>query len=216
MSLDSSTRSATNSSRPATPPARRKNPVRIAIAVSVTSVGALIIGYAFLSLSDTVGVVVANQTIERGTTLTSDDLTVANVKLDPSISVVPQSDLDDLLGQAAAVEIVEGSLLSPAEVTTDPIPGIGETLVNLALQPGQFPPLYGGAPVRVVSTASNNDEPPTEAPRFIEATVVDSSPTEDGLMLINVLVPSDQAGLLATRAATGRIAIVLDPEVRSS
>ena len=214
MSPNTKTQTEKDSRHPAAPPARRKNPVRIAVAVSITSVGALIVGYAFMSLSDTVGVVVANQTIERGTTITSDDLMVSNVKLDPSIATVPASDLDDLLGQSAAVEIVEGSLLSPAEVTADAIPGIGETLVNLALQPGHFPPLYGGAPVRVVNTAANNDEPPTEAPRFIEATVVDSSPTEDGLMIVNVLVPSDQAGLLATRAATGRIAIVLDPEVR--
>ena len=214
MSLDTGTRSATTGGRPVAPPARRKSPVRIAIAVSVTSVGALLIGYAFLSISDTTGVVVAHQTIERGTTITSDDLTVANVKLDPSIAIVPANEMDELLGQTSAVEIVEGSLLSPAEVTTDAVPGLGETLVNLALQPGQFPPLYGGAPIRVVSTASNNDEPPTESPRYIEATVVDSSPTEDGLTIVNVVVPSDQAGLLATRAATGRIAIVLDPEAR--
>lgn len=214
MSLDTKSRAEADSGRLASPPARRKNPVRITIAVAVTALGALIVGYAFLTISDTVGVVVANQTIERGTTITSDDLLVGSIKADPSIATVPASDLQDLLGQVAAVEIVEGSLVSPAEVTSDPIPGIGETLVNLALQPGQFPPLYGGAPVRVVSTASNNDEPPTEAPRFIEAVVVDSTPTEDGLMIVNVVVSSDQAGLLATRAATGRIAVVLDPEVQ--
>lgn len=214
MSLDTSSRAEQDSGRSVAPPTHRRNPVRITIAIAITAVGALIVGYAFLSLSDTVGVVVAGQTIERGTTITSDDLTVANIQMDPSIATIPASDLEDLLGQSAAVEIVEGSLVSPAEVTGDPIPAPGETLVNLSLQPGQFPPLYGGAPIRVVSTASNNDEPPTEAPRFIEATVVDASTAEDGLMFVNVLVPSDQAGLLATRAATGRIAVVLDPEVQ--
>jgi hypothetical protein len=214
MPLATRSRPETNQERRAAPPVRRRNPVRIAIAMSVTAVGALLIGYAFMSLSDSVGVVVANQTIERGTTITSDDLAVAKVSLDPSISVIPADELAGLLGQSAAVEIVEGSLLSAAEITAEPIPGVGEALVNLALQPGQYPPLHGGAPIRVVSTASRSDDPPVEAPRFIEATVVDSSPTDDGLMIVNVLVPSDQAGLLATRAATGRIAVVLDPAVR--
>jgi hypothetical protein len=215
MSIDTRARTEITDGQLAPPPASKKSPARIAIAVAVTALGAIIVAVAFLSVSDTNGVVVANQTIPRGQLITAEDLRVANVNVDPTVSTINSSEIDDLVGQTAAVEIVEGALVGTTTVTPDAVPAPGRTMVGLTLQQHQMisEPLYGGARVRIVSTASNNDEPPTTAPREIAATVYSVTVADDGLATVNVIVPTDKSGLLASQAATGRIAVILDAAV---
>jgi hypothetical protein len=66
--------------------------------------------------------------------------------------------------------------------------------------------------VRVVETPATGGEPPSTAPLTISATVVGTEPSKIGdQTIVDVEVASGDAAGLAARAATGRVAIVIDP-----
>ena len=68
----------------------------------------------------------------------------------------------------------------------------------------------GSAWVRIV-TPGDNGEAPANAPAFTVAEVVGTYLDETtGNTVVNVLVPYVDAGVLAARAATGNVALVLD------
>ena len=81
------------------------------------------------------------------------------------------------------------------------------------LLPGE--PLQAGDRVRVVATPGDQGEVTSKEPRTIAATVVGVHGGDDtGQMVVDVQVPFDDAAELAARAATGRVALVLDSRER--
>ena len=66
--------------------------------------------------------------------------------------------------------------------------------------------------VRVVSTPAEGEEPSAGAPLTTDAEVV-STEVDDvsGETVVNVLVSYADASVLATRAASGNVALVVDP-----
>jgi hypothetical protein len=81
------------------------------------------------------------------------------------------------------------------------------------LLPGE--PLRAGDQVRVVATPGQQGEVTDGEQRYITATVVGVYPDADsGQTVVSVQVPYDQAAELAARAATGKVAIVLDSRER--
>ena len=96
-------------------------------------------------------------------------------------------------------------------------PATGESIVGVALATGKLPaePLRAGDRVRLVQTpADQADVPATQV--TIDA-LVQNVPvmSEDGqTVVIDLLVPSSRAAEVAARAATGRVALVLDSRER--
>jgi hypothetical protein len=76
--------------------------------------------------------------------------------------------------------------------------------------------LRPGDRVRVVATPGDGgDLAGGKAPRSIPATVVGLFPDDEkGLTVVSVQVPFGQAAEVAARAATGKVAIVLDSRER--
>jgi len=69
--------------------------------------------------------------------------------------------------------------------------------------------------VRVVATPGQQGEVTDEEQRSITATVVGVYPADDsGQTVVSVQVPYDRAAELAARAATGKVAVVLDSRER--
>lgn len=67
--------------------------------------------------------------------------------------------------------------------------------------------------VRIVTTPAEGEEPTSGAPTTISAEVVGMKIDEvSGETVVNVLVPYADASTLATRAASGNVAIVVDPQ----
>jgi hypothetical protein len=65
--------------------------------------------------------------------------------------------------------------------------------------------------VRIVLTPGQNGAAPAGTPQFSTAEVVDTRTDEStGNTVVDVLVPYADATLLAARAATGDVALVLD------
>ena len=161
-------------------------------------------------------VVAVRAGVDRGELITAEDLMVVRVSVDPAVQVVPSSQLQSLVGQRAASDLSAGTLLSPAQVQPDVLPRTGESVVGLALAVGQLPaePLRAGDRVRLVQTPAEQAEV-TTTPVTIDAAVQSVTNSADGqLVVVDVVVPSAKAAEVAARAATGRVAVVLDSRER--
>ncbi len=194
----------------------RRRPLMVLVSVGLVLVGAVLgVGVWMLS-SSSVEVVAARTSIERGATITAEDLVVTRVTVDETVPVIRSDQLSGLVGQRAASDIASGTLLSPAEVTDVLPPGTGDSVVGVALGMGQLPaePLRAGDRVRLVQTpAAQGEVPATQV--TIDAVVQSVTVAADGqTTVVDLLVPSSRAAEVAARAATGEVALVLDSRER--
>ena len=196
---------------------RRRRRWVLALCAALVAAGGLGTAFAFTSVNDTQEVLVVSNDIKRGETIEAGDLAVVRVSVDPALTPVPGSQKAELEGSRAAVDLWAGTLLSAQAVTDNLVPGEGESLVGISLTPAQMPsePLYGGDVVRIVTTPGDQGEITDREPVTIEATVVGVNRVEEtGETVVDVAVPEAEAAELAARAATGRVALVLDARER--
>lgn len=196
---------------------RRRRPWIFALCAALVAAGALGSAFAFTFVNDTQDVLVVSRDIKRGETIEAGHLAVVRVGVDPALTPVPASQRAELEGIRAAVDLWAGSLLTEQSVTDQLVPREGESLVGISLTPAQMPsePLFGGDAVRIVTTPGDQGEITDEEPVTIEATVVGVNRVEEtGETVVDVSVPEREAADLAARAATGRVALVLDARER--
>ncbi|MER6971184.1 SAF domain-containing protein [Nocardioides sp. NPDC000445] len=197
------------------PPVKiRRRPGHIVATIVATLVGAAIASWAWLGTTTSEEAVVASSTIHRGEVITADDLATTRVSRDATVAVVPGSDLNDLIGKRAALDIAEGGLLTPTATTEEAWPPSGRSLVGIPLTFGRAPKVdfETGDLVRVVSTPAEGEEPASGAPLTTDAEVVGMEIDDvSGETVVNVLVSYADASVLATRAASGDVAVVVDP-----
>jgi len=167
--------------------------------------------------TSSVEVVVAKSTVPRGAVIAPGDVAIARVSLDPTVDSIPASQLSTVVGKRAALDIAAGGLLTRADIASETVPAKGETVVGLSLGNGMLPaiPLEAGDQVRVVQTPGAQGQVGDAPPVTISATVVAVTRSSDGqTTLVDLLVSADAAPDLAARAATGKVAVVLDSRER--
>jgi hypothetical protein len=185
--------------------------------VVVTALGCLLGAWAWSSTTTTEEVLAARGTIHRGEVIKADDIQRIRLSGDPALQPVPASAYDAVVGQRATLDIAAGGLLTTESTSGSPLPPPGQSIVGISLTPAQVPalPMYGGDTVRIILTPGESGEVSSSAPQFTIAEVVDTAFDETtGNTVVNVLVPYTDAGLLAARASTGRIALVLDSQAQ--
>lgn len=201
----------------APPPKLRRRPSLVAGAVIAICLGALLGGWAWSTTTNTHEVLAARTDIDRGAVIEPDDLVRVRLNSDPALKPVAASSLDAVVGQRAAVDIAEGSLLTPSTYVEAFLPSNDMSVVGVALTPAQAPgmDLRAGDRVRVVATPAEGSDAPAGAPPFSEAEVVGVRLSDaTGELIVDLLVPHAEAAQLASRVATGNVAIVLDSRER--
>jgi hypothetical protein len=196
------------------PPKIRRRPVHIVAAVAAIFIGAAIAAWGWTAATTSEAVVAARTTIPRGAVIAADDLITTQISGDNALKVVPGDDIDELVGKRAALDIAAGGLLTPEMATDDNMPPAGQSIVGISLTPAQVPAITprSGDKVRLVATTGEGGETSSAAPLTTSAEVIDSSTDEvSGNTVVNVLVPYADAAVLADRASTGNIALVVDP-----
>lgn len=191
----------------------------IALGAALIALSGLAAYWLFTATADTVPVVAVAADVSRGETIDREDVTTVDAAENTAVETVPAENLEQLVGSRAAADLLTGSLLNPAAVSDAISPAVGESLVGVALLPNQLPAeaLVPGDPVRVVDTPNPGDPPPDDSPGSVAATVLSvSGVTDTGHTVVDVLLDADQAGDLAARVATGRVALVLDSRERES
>ncbi|MCZ4278542.1 SAF domain-containing protein [Rhodococcoides yunnanense] len=178
-----------------------------------------IVGAVFLvnAMRATSTILVLARDVPQGETITTDDLKTAEVNSDATIATVPATDKASVVGQSAAVPLLSGSALNPSSVTNAVIPSGDNTLVGITVAIGKLPaePLLAGDNVRIVDTPRDQDDSPVQGPVTANAQVVAVKEIpETGQTTVDVLVKNGEASWIAARAATNRVAIVLDSRER--
>lgn len=198
----------------AAPIKQRRRPALIGLGVALIALGGVGAAYLATSVSDTQEVIAIAETIPRGTVITAEHLTTANITSDPSVDPVSSDEADAVIGQYARWDLVAGSLLTDESFTSESAPTAGESLVGVAVTSAQLPAveLQSGDRIRIVNAPKAQDNPPKSTPDSILATVVSTKQDpETGMTVVDVVVPENQAADLAARVATQRIQIVLLP-----
>ncbi|MFD4323632.1 SAF domain-containing protein [Nocardioides sp. NPDC058538] len=197
------------------PPVKiRRRPGHIVATIAATLVGAAIASWAWLGTTSSEEVVVARTTIHQGDLIAADDLATTRISRDSAVRVVPSASLHGLIGKRAALDIATGGLLTPASTTQEDWPPSGRSLVGVPMTFGKAPGIEfeNGDLVRIVSTPAEGEEPASGAPLTTDAEVVGTQVDEvSGETVVNVLVPYADASTLAARAASGDVALVVDP-----
>ncbi|WP_298462063.1 SAF domain-containing protein [uncultured Cellulomonas sp.] len=185
----------------------------VGLGVALIALGSLAAVLVVGRLSNSVDAVALTREVPRGTVITAQDLTIVDLPSTASaLQPVPAAQIDEVIGQYAATDLFPGALLTPQATTTALTPPSGQSVVGVALTAAQRPTidLRAGDRVRIVETPITQGDPPAQTPPTLPATVVAVSPTDADTVIVNVAVGTQDAADLAARAATGRVALILD------
>ncbi len=211
-------RSATAELRPAAvvPPRGRRRPGLLVAGLAMVALGALAAIWLVSASGHRVQVVMLARDVAYGSVLRADDLTTTAVAVDPAVAIVPADEADELVGQTATANLTAGSLLSRSDVAAAGVLGSDEVLVPLPLPADRVPAggLSAGDRLLVVDAPPVGADPLPGAPSSFAAKVVRVGPADvNGTVVVDVAASSGDGPALATRAATGRFAIVVLPAV---
>jgi hypothetical protein len=195
---------------------RRRRPAMIALAVVLIGAGILGGAALFRSVNHQVEVLVVKSPVAAGSIVAAADLTTASVAAGPGIKLIPARQEGQVVGLVAATDLQPGSLLASSDLTTTLPPDAGQVLVPIAVKPSVLPAsgLAPGDHVTVVwapSGSGGGTAATTFQPRNFNAVVeaVTRAPDQDGLDVVDLLVPSPSGPTLAKEAATGSIALTV-------
>ena len=213
-SADLEAEKASITAPPASPRLRRR-PLLVVVAVALVAMGAMAGVWLWSAASTSVEVVVVRADVQRGAIIAATALGRVRVTVDPSVRTVPGDEMASMVGRSAAVDLSAGTLLTPDQVTDLVQPSTGMSMVGIPVAPGLMPSeqLRAGDVVRLVQTPGPSGVVSSKAPVTITATVVRVTPGETQTV-VDVLVTQDRAAELAARAATGKVAVVLDSRKR--
>lgn len=192
--------------------ARRHRPVLIGAGLLLVAGCGLGSAWLVHAAKATNAVLVVARPVPVGQVIGDGDLTVARIAADSGLSTVAAGRRRRIVGRVAAVDLLAGQLLNPAAVTTQTPPGPGEQLVGIAVKDTQRPTrLRPHDPVLLVGTppvdADVSDTPPPSIPGTVLRV---GAPDADGTTVVDVLVAATDGPRVAARAATGRIAVVVE------
>ena len=194
---------------------RRRRPAMIALAVVLIGAGILGGAALFRSVNHQVEVLMVATAVPSGSVVTAADLTTTSVAAGPGVRLIPARQERQVIGLVASTDLRPGELLATADLTTSLPPAPGQMMVPIAVKPSVLPAsgLAPGDRVIVVWApgGSSNAAPATFQPRNFNAVVeaVTRVPDQDGLDVVDLLVPSPSGPILAKEAATGSIALTV-------
>lgn len=159
--------------------------------------------------------------VERGQIIELDDLQVVSIESDQPIEVLADTQAAAIIGRVARTDLGAGSLITLSQFSDSSALGLGEGVVGMALDAGQFPSLSlsPGDMVAVVLTPSPGDprafDDNVEATVLVErATVVEVAQVGvQGRLFVSVQVGEDDAARVAAAAATNRVRLIQVSEV---
>jgi hypothetical protein len=163
----------------------------------------------YSTLDDKTEVLQVVRNVRAGEVVTSDDLRVVEVDLDPTVPVVEADQIGLVVDQYARVYITSGSLMVPQLVQPAPLVTAGAGVVAVEIRPSRVPSgLRERSQVMIVVVPENGDEE-----LFVTTgRVVDTGSVADtvsGLRGLSVEVAEADAPLVA--AGNDVRLVVLDP-----
>lgn len=200
---------------PVTPPKivrqRRVRPGLLGLAVLLIALGGLGSAFAVTSVRATGSYLAVARDVSVGAVLSADDLVTVQVAGGQAIKPVPASQLDQVVGLRAAVALVPGSLLTPAQLTNEPMIGPDQQQIALGLRADQVPArqLNPGDKLILVGTPTRNAS--ENAVTRFDATVIDVAADDRSGVIAYLALAARDVPAVVVLAAEDRIAVVLAP-----
>ena len=193
-------------------PSRRSYPL-IGAGLLAALLGALLFA-SFAASSDLRrAVLVVVHPVTAGDVISASD--VAAVKMSPAkgVGFMAAADASTVVGRTAAVALVPGSLLLPAQLGSPTGLTDGQAAVGLLLEPGRYPPgLRSGDHVAVVSAPTGPVPTTGDSLRLGTGVVEDLAPAAGaGGITTRVRVDGTASDRVAAEGAARRVALVLLP-----
>lgn len=194
----------------------RRNPRWIALGVVAICLGGLLSYVIYARVATEASVVAMAATVYRGEVIEASDVTTITVSGDPSVPTIPVDQAGTLVGQRAAYDLVDGSIVAPTAVTQAALPAEKRAVVGMKLAGGRAPAdfLLPGSPIRLVALPAADAQPgatdPYTGKTFVARTVSSTAGPDAGSLFVDVDVPADQAPAIAMLAAQERLTVVRD------
>ncbi|MDN5857815.1 MAG: SAF domain-containing protein [Pseudonocardia sp.] len=203
MTATMATVTAGSTGWPSWMPRRRRSGRLLLLATVLVVLGVLAGVFAYRAAVHRDGVVGVVRQVPEGSVVTAEDVREVRLPPDAGLAGVPWEQLGSVVGGFAAVDLLPGQVVTAASVTFDRVPGRGEAVVGLAVDPGRVPSgdLAPRDPVLIVIEAGA---------AAVRALVVRAGPPGvNGRRDVDVLVPEAVAARLATAAAANQVSVVL-------
>ncbi len=195
---------------------RRRRPAMIALSVALVGAGVLVSAGLYQRANHQVPVVLVTAAVPAGTVITAADVGTTTVAAGPGVQVIPGSQLQQVIGEIAATALRPGTLLAASELTTAQPPARGQVLVPVPVKPFELPAsgLFPGDQVLAIATpgasgGNSNAAPVLTHAVFGQVQKVRNVPDQDGLDVVDLLVPASSGTAVAQQAATGQIALIV-------
>lgn len=193
----------------------RRRPWLLGLGALLAALGSLTVVWLVGAAGQRQEVLAVRAEVAYGEVLSSDDLTIARVSVDPGISVLPGADRDAVVGQVATTRLVPGMLLNAGMVEPDGEPGPGRVLVPIAVVSERMPAGGLRAGDRILAVESGTAGPDGGAAVLAaptEATVVRVGPADiNGVTVVDVTTAAAAGPRLAVAAANGNVALIVEP-----
>ena len=198
---------------------RRRRPAMIALAVALICAGVLGGAALYKNVNHQVPVLVVSRSVPAGSIVTGADLGTVTVAAGPGLKFVPAAQEHQVTGLVAATTLEPGSLLTATDLTTSLPPASGQVLVPVSVKPSQLPvsPLSSGDQVLVVptpgsgGTSNGGSAVPAGLNKSVAGVVEAVSPGagQNGLAVVDLLVPARLGPVLAKEDSTGNVALIV-------
>lgn len=188
------------------PTSRRRARIALGAAMAAVAIGGNVLLYT--ALGETTEVLQIVRNVRAGEVITSDDLRVVDVDVDPSVPIVTPQQIGLVVNQYARVYITSGSLVAPQLVQPTPLVSAGASVVALEIRATRVPSeLRERSRVMIVVVPkASDDEPFVTTGRVVGRGTAESI---TGVFGLSVEVPESDAAIVAA-ADDVRVA-VLDP-----
>jgi hypothetical protein len=158
-------------------------------------------------------VVAVRQGLVAGDPVTASDLVLVNVTSPPTGAA---TSLSAVAGRTALRDVPVGAIVVPADIgaVAQAFPRVGQTLVGVAVKPGQEPAAglaAGQYVVAVEQPQSQNNKPvkPVELTASVEVVAVAAG--SDGSQSVTLSVPTGESTPLGVQASAGNVALIQVP-----
>lgn len=192
-------------------PAPRQR-VRIAVGVALVVAGILGNVVAYTSLDRRVEVVQLVTDVRAGSIVTSDDVRIVAVDVDPTVPVTPAAEIGSVVDRYARVHLVSGTLVSSVLVQAEPLLAPGTAVVAVELRPTLVPTgIRERSSVELIVAPDGRSD---DGPEPVRATgrVVTRPSTVDGVTgLVSMSIETEPSAAVLIAAADDIRIVLLDP-----
>ena len=207
---------------PRAPRARRRSPAVLALAVALVAAGGLGGAVLYNATGQRSAVLALAHNVPAGQSITSADLVVAHISLDPALQPVGAASLDNVVGMRATANLMQGQFLTISDITRSPLVQSGQQVVGLPAKDTQLPAaaLQPSNQIMIVATGSGGGSGgsggggsvlPAAGTQIAATVVTVGAADNDGTIVVDVAVPASQASQLAVLAASGGFSVVFAP-----